>query len=83
MCLPYNECILLCNKLDLTWLDSKLNDPKFVSYIKSFSIICLTETFVQNIDTHDYENIFVVSHCLLLRVENYPIMVGALEERFV
>ena len=27
-------------------------------YIKSFSFIGLTETFVQDFDTHDYENIF-------------------------
>ena len=29
-----------------------------MSYIKSFSFIYLAETFVQNIDTHDYENTF-------------------------
>ena len=41
----------------LSWnvdgLSSKLHDPEFVSYIKSFLFIYLTETFVQNIDTHD------------------------------
>ena len=39
-------------------MSSKLHDPEFVVYIKSFSFRCLTEIFVQDIDTHDYKNIF-------------------------
>ena len=54
-CAPSKFRLLSLNVDDMS---SKLHDPEFVVYIKSFSFICLTEIFVQDIDTHDYKNIF-------------------------
>ena len=39
-------------------LMSKLEDPEFISYLKAFSFVCLTETFVSKEDTSNLDNIF-------------------------
>ena len=39
-------------------LMSKLEDPEFISYLKAFSYVCLTETFVNKEDTSNLDNIF-------------------------
>ena len=39
-------------------LMSKLEDPEFISYLKAFSFVCLTETFVNKEDTSNLDNIF-------------------------
>ena len=52
---------------------SKLKDPEFINYLKAFSLVCLTETFVNKEDTSNLDKIYSMIIPVLLHLpRSYP-----------